>query len=204
MALDAATAARVRLHPDEARRVFRVLVDALANPGRCYRLPPSAVGRTPIAVVPLLAMTDPDVTIAVEPDRHGWAGVVATATGAPETDLDDAEWVAFLQAPSVTALRRLDPGSVYSPERGTRIVLTAAALATVDERHPAPRSATVVRLAGPGVAGHTDLAVDGIGGEVFAALAATNRGFPAGLDTWLVSDDGSVAAIPRSSSIELR
>ncbi|MET0145915.1 MAG: hypothetical protein ABW122_00600 [Ilumatobacteraceae bacterium] len=28
------TTARARLHPDESQRVFRVLVDALASPGR--------------------------------------------------------------------------------------------------------------------------------------------------------------------------
>jgi hypothetical protein len=84
MGVDATTIARARLHPDESQRVFRVLVDALASPGRTYRLPHDVVGRAPMALVPLLAMCDIEVSITVLPDRHDWAGVV-TAVDAPVT-----------------------------------------------------------------------------------------------------------------------
>jgi alpha-D-ribose 1-methylphosphonate 5-triphosphate synthase subunit PhnH len=196
--------ARARLHDGEAARVFRVLVDALASPGRTYRMPRDLVGRTPMALVPLLAVGDIDVTVAVEPDRERWALAVATATGAATSASEDADWVAFLEAPTSRSIERLDPGSTYAPERGTRVSIAVDALVPLDGRHRAPAEATVVRLAGPGVPGHTELAVVGIGAGVFATLAAVNRGFPAGLDTWLLAADGSVAAIPRSSTIELR
>ncbi|MET0910227.1 MAG: phosphonate C-P lyase system protein PhnH [Ilumatobacteraceae bacterium] len=204
MGVDATTIARARLHPDESRRVFRVLVDALANPGRTYRLPHDVVGRAPMALVPMLAMCDIEVSIAVHPDRHDWAGAVTVATGAPSGELEDAEWVAFLTPPTPQVLALLDPGSTYEPERGTRIAVAVHALVTVDDRHAAPAGATVIRLSGPGVAGHADLAVGGVPASVFDSLAAINADFPAGLDTWLLSADGRVAAIPRSSSIEVR
>lgn len=203
MGVDATTIARARLHPDESQRAFRVLVDALANPGRTYRLPHALLGRTPMALVPLLAMADIEVTVAVRPDRDGWSGALATATGAPITDLDAAEWVAFLEPPAPDVLGELDPGSAYVPERGTRIAVAAESLVTVGGRHEAPPDATVVRLHGPGVPGHVELAVGGIDREFFTTLAAINSDFPAGLDTWLLTDEGRVAAIPRSSSIEV-
>jgi phosphonate C-P lyase system protein PhnH len=204
MAVDAGSIARARLHPDESQRVFRVLVDALGNPGRTYRLPPAAVGRTPTALVPLLAMTDLDVAIAVHPDRDGWSGALAGATGAPITDVDEAEWVAFLEPPTPQLLGRLDPGSAYAPERGTRLAMSVDGLVTIDERHPAPAGATVLRLSGPGISGHAHLAVSGVDAAVFASLASINDGFPVGLDTWLLTESGHVAAIPRSARIEVR
>jgi alpha-D-ribose 1-methylphosphonate 5-triphosphate synthase subunit PhnH len=151
--------------------VFRVLVDALASPGRTYRLPHDVVGRAPMALVPMLAMCDIDVSITVHPDRHDWVGAVTVATGAPSGELEDAEWVAFLAPPTPQLLGLLDPGSAYTPERGTRISVAAQSLVTVDDRHMAPAGATVVRLSGPGVAGHVDLAVGGVPGTVFSCLA---------------------------------
>jgi len=171
MGVDATTIARARLHPDESQRVFRVLVDALASPGRTYCLPHDVVGRAPMALVPMLAMCDIDVSITVHPDRHDWAGAVKVATGTPSGELEDAEWVAFLAPPTPQLLGLLDPGSAYTPERGTRISVAAQSLVTVDDRHMAPAGATVVRLSGPGVAGHVDLAVGGVPGTVFSCLA---------------------------------
>ena len=115
-----------------------------------------------MALVPMLAMCDIEVSITVHPDRHEWAGAVTVATGAPGGEFEDAEWVAFLTPPTPPLLGLLDPGSAYTPERGTRIAIAAQSLVTVDDRHAAPAGATVLRLSGPGVAGHTNLAVGGV------------------------------------------
>lgn len=203
MPVDARTTARARLRPGESQRVFRALLDALAHPGRSYELPADIRGRAPMAVVPLLALADLEVTVAVEPDPDGWAAALTLATGAPARSLTDAEWIAFLEPPGADVLATLDRGSAYAPERGTRIVIAAGSLTAPGESE-ASGGATVVRLTGPGVDGHATFAVDGIDGDMFGALARINAEFPAGIDTWLVTDDGTVVAIPRSSTIDVR
>jgi len=203
MTLDASTMARARLHPDESQRTFRVLVDALSQPGRLFRLPDAVLGRAPAALVPLLAIADIEVAVAVTPDPDGWADVLTVTTGAPVSETCDAEWVAFLDAPTPQQLQALDPGSAYAPERGTRIVVAVGSLDAIDGRRDAEPAAAVVVLRGPGVPGSRVLAVGGVDADVFAAVAAINADFPAGIDTWLVTADGTIAGLPRSTTIDV-
>lgn len=200
MAVDAATTAGARLSPDESQQTFRVLLDALAHPGRTAHLPAALVGRAPMALVPLLAMADLETVVAVVPDRDGWGAALTIATGAPVGAPVDAEWVACLEAPGADLVARLDVGSAEVPERGTRLVV---AVESLTEPSIDATSAAVLRLRGPGVAGATTLAVGGVDDEVFAALARANADFPAGIDTWLVTVDGTVAAIPRSTTLDV-
>jgi alpha-D-ribose 1-methylphosphonate 5-triphosphate synthase subunit PhnH len=192
----------VGLDDGAAQQLFRVLVDALASPGLVFQLPRAVVQRIPTALVPLFVMTDNDVPVAVHPDSEGWHTVVGLATGAPPAELADAEWVAFLEPPAATLLGSLDPGSTYAPERGTRVAITVRSLRAA-ERVDAEPDEVPLRLAGPGIRGHTELAVGGVDRAVFTSLVAINASFPAGLDVWLATPSGSVAAIARSTAIEV-
>ncbi|MEW2360122.1 phosphonate C-P lyase system protein PhnH, partial [Spirillospora sp. NPDC029432] len=53
-------------------------------------------------------------------------------------------------------------------------------------------------LSGPGVPGERRLTVRGLPAAYFRALADANAAFPAGIDTFLVAPDGTVAGLPRS------
>jgi alpha-D-ribose 1-methylphosphonate 5-triphosphate synthase subunit PhnH len=55
-------------------------------------------------------------------------------------------------------------------------------------------------LSGPGIDGTIELAVDGLGHDVFDAIVEANRQFPAGIDVWLVAGDGAIAGLPRSTA----
>lgn len=203
MDIDAWTTARARLRPDESQRTFRVLVDALSHPGRPFRLPETVVGRAPTALVPLLAVADIEVTVAVVPDVDGWADVLTVTTGAPVSETIEAEWVAFLRPPTPQQLHALDPGSAYAPERGTRIIVTVESLDVVDQARDVEPACVAVRLGGPGVPGTRILAVGGVDADVFASLGAINADFPAGIDTWLATVDGTIVGLPRSTVIDV-
>ncbi|MFC7583667.1 phosphonate C-P lyase system protein PhnH [Nonomuraea antimicrobica] len=87
--------------------------------------------------------------------------------------------------------------------------LLDAGLAVADGDVPGDRLSgaegpeTVLTLSGPGVPGTRRLRVAGLHRDVFAALAAANAAFPAGIDTFLVARDGTVAGLPRSTRIEI-
>lgn len=203
MALDAAVIAAARLRPEESQAVFRALLDALARPGRPTRLPAAAVGRAPSPIVALLALADIEVGVAVTPDGAGWAAALTTATGAPVRPASEADWVAFLVPPSPAEVAELDRGSALAPERGTRLVVAVESIAPgASPANDAPGDEPiVVTVSGPGVPDTVAVTVGGVDPSLFEALAAANAEFPAGLDTWLVTADGAVVGLPRSSHV---
>ncbi|MEM8621410.1 MAG: phosphonate C-P lyase system protein PhnH [Actinomycetota bacterium] len=208
MALSATSAERLahaRLSGTASLRIFRALLDAASRPGTIARLP----GRRddiPAVLYPALALVDLDHRVAVLGDGADseWPALVCAATGASADDGPDgighADVVVYVRPPTPDEITTLRRGTASAPEQGARLVVAARAIS--EEPPPVDGSGASVELRGPGVAGSRTVAVDGIGDDVFAALADVNRDFPAGVDTWIVADDGSVVAVPRSTRLE--
>ena len=182
------------LGPDEAQRTFRAVLDALARPGRTYRLPERPLRTVPAALLPVLALADLDTPACVlgdDPDG-GWQQVLATVTSAPAAVLPQARLVAALRPLSGDELRALRRGSAAAPEEGA---LLSAAVSDGD------RGDSRWQLSGPGVAGPDVITPVGWDGRLAAAREQAVAGFPAGVDLLLVSPDGRVLGIPRSTAI---
>ena len=198
MARPPARAAAARLEGQRSQRAFRALLDTSSRPGTVVDLAAVALpaGVPPALVVPL-ALADVEVAVAVLGDDAGaWWELVRDATGARPATPDTADVVVALgplAAAEVMALRR---GTAEEPERGARLALACTGL------HPGGAEGEVVlELAGPGVDGHRRLGVDGVHVEVVDALVAVNATFPRGVDTWLATPDGRLAALPRSTRV---
>lgn len=182
------------LGPDEAQRTFRAVLDALARPGRAYRLPERPLRTVPAALLPVLALADLDTPACVlgdDPDG-GWQQVLATVTSAPAAALPQARLVAALRPLSGDELLALRRGTAAAPEDGA---LLSIALADGDSGEPR------WQLAGPGVAGRNVITPVGLPGQLAAARAQAVAGFPAGVDLLLVSPDGRVLGIPRTTAV---
>ena len=192
---------RARLSPPESQQAFRALLDALARPGRVVRLPESLTERMPPALVPAAALADVEVTVAVVTGCHDdWADAVLQATGARIAPFTQAEMVVFRRAPSATEIVALERGDATSPERGARVSIACRSLSTPGTAMAAGSGLTL-SLRGPGVEGTAHVVVDGLRPDALEALADANRSFPAGVDAWLVADDGSVVGLPRSAKV---
>jgi alpha-D-ribose 1-methylphosphonate 5-triphosphate synthase subunit PhnH len=193
-----ATAAE-RLSPAASQAVFRVLLDALARPGRVLALPAPDAGPDPgigpgvgPGIVPLaLAVIGTPVAVLGDP---GWHDRICRATGATAAAAPDASLLAVYGTADPADIRRLRRGSALAPEDGAKVGLACRRLT-----EGGPGEVTL-ELAGPGVPGARRLGVDGIGPAVFEALAEANAQFPAGIDVWLVDDRGRVAGLPRSTT----
>ncbi len=190
-----------RLDARESQRAFRILLTTLAEPGTVQRLPAELlpVDGMPAALLLPLALGDVGVTVHVGGDRFGWAIALADATGSSSVALEDAELVVLLE-PDGDQIGRLRRGDALAPERGARLALAVGGL------DPDGRGALSIGFRGPGVpvgggARHRRLGVDGLDPAILEALAGANAAYPAGVDTWLFSADGDVAAIPRSASL---
>ena len=219
--VDAGFLAAARLDPASSLAVFRALLAAASRPGVVTPIDASRIGeasqRPPAVLLPALALLDLDHVVAVldepgrdETDRDETApspsALLSAATGArPTDDLSDADIVIAVRATTADELLTMRRGSAHEPELGARLVMACRTIMAVTDAADRPDPAwSTVRLRGPGVPEPgREVAIDGVSDDVFRALIETNRDFPAGIDTWFVADDGSVVAVPRSSTIEI-
>ncbi len=197
------------LDADASLRVFRTLLDTLANPGRLHAIEQRAPGGLPAVALPALSLADLEVAVSVIGDFDSASPNVATAirrsTGARiVSDLADADMVVAVRVPALADIEQIRRGSATAPERGARLCLSCERL-TADVASVADVDDRVVRVwvSGPGAMRGRLFGVAGIPGEIFETLAAVNRGHPAGVDTWIVADDGVIVGIPRSCRIEV-
>lgn len=187
-----------RLSTGASQAVFRVLLDALAHPGRVLPLPPDLLAdrALPPALIVPLALADLSQSVAVTgagADRG--ARLVATATSCRLAEPDAADQVVVLDGASPALVATLRRGSAMAPEEGCRLALACRAL------HAGGGGDVTIDLRGPGVEDTGAVGVDGIDAAVVAALAEANADFPAGVDTWLVADGGDVVGFPRSLTL---
>jgi alpha-D-ribose 1-methylphosphonate 5-triphosphate synthase subunit PhnH len=202
---DAIVAAR--LSPHESQLVFRRVLDALARPGRLAWLPADVVRRVPPAFIPALALCDLEVTHCVVDDPW-WGAVVEAATGSRGAPVDEASWVVTKRALTPDDVASLVRGTAHAPERGTRLVHSCRELHMGAGDQPwssteAGASIMTVEVSGPGVPQVRRFTVTGLHRQFFDALSHANRGFPAGVDTWLVADSGAVIGLPRTTRIDV-
>ena len=191
-----------RLTAEQSLAVFRVLLSAASRPGTLVDLPADVAPGAPRVVVPVLALADLDVAVATLGDDEAhetrWSTLITAVTGCRNAAPADADIVVALRKLHAGDVAELRAGTAEAPELGARLFVACDSLGGGPEQR-----AVTVRLRGPGVPSSRTLMPTGIDGDVFAALGETNRAFPAGIDTWLVSAGGVVAAIPRSTRIEL-
>ncbi len=189
-----------RLDGDRSQAAFRCLLEALSRPGSVRRVRGGVlVDGVPPALLLALAIADVEVGVAVlrSDDDADWARLLADATGARIVPIEAAACVTALVAPTPEEIDGLRRGTPLAPETAARLAIQVDALTTDDD---GPIS---LALRGPGVDGIARLGVTGVRADVFEAIGAVNTAFPAGIDTWLVSIDGDVAAMPRSTQIEV-
>jgi alpha-D-ribose 1-methylphosphonate 5-triphosphate synthase subunit PhnH len=193
--------ASARLTGARSQRAFSALLDTLARPGTVASLDAVCIpDDVPAALVVPLALADVEVSVATDDDR--WQRFLVDVTGCRTAASDLASMVVFLDPPNRDAILSLRRGSDESPEGGAKVAIA------VDGLRPhlgpgADADELVVELSGPGVDGSRRLAIAGLPAGSLDAIASANRGFPSGIDTWLVARDGSIAALSRSTHIAL-
>ncbi|KUN00105.1 hypothetical protein AQI95_35690 [Streptomyces yokosukanensis] len=191
------TATRVtaaKLDPAQAHGVFRAVLDALARPGTVSRFPAGTGGVVPSALLPVLALADLGTGVCVleEDGSRRWSDVVGVAANAPAAPLEKARLAAAVRPVAPQEILRLARGAADAPEDGALLCLPVAAL----EGGP-----HAWRLSGPGVPGERDVAPRGVPDGFVEARAEAVGGFPAGVDLLLITPDGRVMGLPRSTAL---
>jgi alpha-D-ribose 1-methylphosphonate 5-triphosphate synthase subunit PhnH len=187
------------LSPPGAQLVFRAALDALARPGTIHRLPSASAeplaARVPAALLPVLALADLTTPTCVLADGDRWDEVVRVATAAPSASLAEASLVSVLRPLADGELASLRTGAATAPENGALACLAVASIGTAGGR------GQVLRLTGPGVPGTRDLLVAGLPNDFVTCRRRLAGGFPAGVDLLLISPEGAMTGLPRTTVI---
>jgi alpha-D-ribose 1-methylphosphonate 5-triphosphate synthase subunit PhnH len=173
--------------PEQQQQLFRQLMQAMAYPGRCQALTDSEV---PAERAVLATLVAPGVSLC---DRH---------TLLPESDWPlleaqrscDAEAADFVLADGVRA-PDFTPrtGSLAEPEKSATVILRATTLGTGDTR---------LRLTGPGIREHMELALTGLHSDWLRQREAWVASFPMGADL-ILADARQIVALPRTTRVEM-
>ena len=199
--LETQTMVRARLTSEQSLAVFRAVLSAASRPGTLVALPADAAPGVPPTIVPVLALADLDIAVAIlDEDANGdsWQSLVRSVTGCRTAAAAEADMVVALRPPSPVEIASLRIGTAHAPERGARLFVACRMLT-----EGSVGGATTIRVSGPGASNGRTVTVTGVARDVLSAVVTANKSFPAGIDTWLVADNGVMAAIPRSTQIDI-
>jgi alpha-D-ribose 1-methylphosphonate 5-triphosphate synthase subunit PhnH len=183
------TTMTLALTPSASQLVFRAVLDALARPGTAHRLPD--VPHAPAALLPVLALADLGTPVCVLGDGD-WEHSVRVTTSAPPSALTGARLVAALRPVSIAELAEIRVGTAAAPEDGALVCLAVEDLGT----------GQLFRVQGPGVRGVGELRLAGLPAGFAECRRQLVSGYPAGIDLLLVTGDGRVAGVPRTTVME--
>lgn len=170
---------------------FRTLLEAMARPGRVFRLeasltPPSPLGRAAAAV--LLTLADAETPVWLDAAAAGeWLRFHAGCALLAEPD--QAQFA--LATGAMPPLAALAQGSEEEPQLSTTLIVQVTRL----------EAGSGWRLTGPGIEHQHRLQVAGLPADFLAQWAANRARFPRGVDVVLCCGD-ALAALPRTVRIE--
>lgn len=181
------------LRPADSQQIFRAVLEALARPGIPMALPSQPLDVLVPVITPVFALADLSTGVCVlENAGDRWADALATATSAPTWPAEMAKLVAAIRPVSEDEIRGFARGSAHAPEEAALVALS------VRDVGGGPRRWT---LSGPGVRGTATIAPRGLPAGFVAARAHAVAAYPAGIDILLVTDDGRVVGLPRTTTI---
>ena len=179
----------------QTQAAFRVVMDAMARPGRIAAIPASPTppeGVNDAAAAILLTLLDMDTPLWIDPELRGGPAetFLRFHCGCPMTA--DPQQAAFALASVASGVRISDfnAGTEKDPERSTTLILMC----------PALTGGPPLTIEGPGVRGRRGMAPVGLDGEFLQNWRDNQRAFQCGVDVLLTSG-GDVIGLPRSACI---
>ena len=177
-----------------SQRVFRCLLQASAQPGKLFTLPPYDVGLLESVARTLL---DHEVTFctagaeAQELQEH-----LETTTGARSAPAHEADFALIPAGPEGGSVAgELKRGTLEQPELGATAIYAVEELSTTGTLN--------LRLTGPGISGERTLGVEGLATSEVEAIRESRAAYPLGVDVYLLDGAGRMAGLPRSTNLEV-
>jgi alpha-D-ribose 1-methylphosphonate 5-triphosphate synthase subunit PhnH len=179
------------------QRNFRVLLQAMARPGRLRRLEVGDLPSPAWAIAECLLDSQVSFCLAGSRPEEVPPEDFSAATGSQAAGLPEADFVFVSGPPAESVIRAARRGRPESPEEAATLVFS------LTRRPPDPAERLRVRLSGPGIAAPEGIAPEmpGIPLPVFTALAEVNADYPLGVDAIFLLPNGELMCLPRSTRI---
>ena len=177
----------------DSQRVFRCLLQAAAQPGRLFTLPPFACGGIEATARTLL---DHEVTFrtlgerAPDVERH-----LSQFTGARVAPIEEVDFALVSGGDTDGMVLKLKRGTLERPEWGATAIYAVEELSNSDTLS--------LELSGPGIPGTRTLSIEGLAAAEAEAIRETRQEYPLGIDVYLIDAAGRVAGLPRSTRLEV-
>jgi len=190
----------------DTQTAFRALLMAMARPGRIEWLPwpvtEVPAGLSEAYALTLMTLLDHEVSFCLAGTGDSGGEVekwVVMRTGCKPAAPEEADFILVLEGDSKRCLSRAKQGTPEFPDRGATAVYQVAGLRS--GQTSGTESGMTVRLMGPGVDGSRCITVYGLGSGEMDDIRSTRRDYPVGVDVILVSRQGEVACLPRSTLV---
>jgi alpha-D-ribose 1-methylphosphonate 5-triphosphate synthase subunit PhnH len=180
----------------DSARAFRLMLDAMAHPGRVVRLPavidpPSPL--LPTAAMICLTLCDYDTPLWLD-ETYRTSSVsdyLRFHSGAPIVEEISAASFLFCSASSAPmALAEANRGTAEYPDASATLIIQLSAFPSHE----------YLRLKGPGIDGTQTFSTCGLAPRFWDLMTDNQALFPLGSDVFFVTP-GEIAALPRSTQI---
>lgn len=182
----------------DAQRTFRAVLAAMSRPGTMQALVDPPRGPAPLSpamTAVALTLLDHETTVglAVGGEDAAVKSYLAFHTGTRVVAPERAGFVLVADVAARPPLVSLEQGTPDYPGRSATLVLEAGALGE------GPR----VILSGPGIKDPVVFAASRLDFQFWREAAENHLSYPLGVDIILCLDGGRIAALPRSTRIEV-
>lgn len=180
----------------DAQASFRVVLEALARPGRVQKFPVSPdlpKGLHSAAGAIALALFDQDTPVWLSPalDCPDTRAFLAFHCGCPLVVVPGkARFALVAEWRDLPALATFDAGTAHYPDRSCTVIVQGAGF----------HAGMPLQLAGPGIATSETLRIDGCDEDFVAQWCRNRELFPCGVDLLCVHDD-QLVGLPRTTRI---
>ncbi len=198
----------------DVQKAFRKLVEAHSFPGRIVDMASELSGidtdlpMPPHMVLPALILLDAETRFAIaDSDRGEKSRLISQLTYAGSSDVEIADFIFVDDVESfrAEALDRACEGTLENPHLGATVILDLETFRSDDPQNsgtflPDTADSGEWILQGPGIRNERRIWIPG-GRDWMERRNARNIEYPLGLDLLLVSSDGRMAALPRTTRI---
>jgi len=183
-----------------SQQIYRLLLDAMARPGRVVALPklrispPEGLSRPMAGLV--FTLLDQETAFAVLPDHQPWSSYLCLNTGSRQAAVSEAEFIIIDGRIDLPELLEVNRGNLLFPDRGATLMVMVSAVG--DEG-----ADTRLTLEGPGIPGTRALSLCGLHPGNLERVQTLNREFPLGVDLVITDHRNALVCIPRSCTITM-
>ncbi len=180
----------------ESQTVFRLLLDALSQPGKVFHLPAELVTRIPVVEVPILALLGYDTPFALVAADSSREQLIARATSGRIVEPAVAAYVGVCDSRTEFLPMGLCLGTPMRPDSAAQVSVQVNGIFA-----SATESTASLHISGPGVETTNFVSFDGATPSELDFLLRRDWSAPRGLDMWIIGVDGSFIGIPRTSHV---